>query len=297
MGKSPPMLPRWLGPNHVLALVWLTVPAVVGPLVDGPLADQPTTAGRAVAAALWAAWGGALFAMLVPRTTTLSVVRIGVPAAAVPVVVGALHESAEPSSVALGTTVVGVATIAALSRQVGDRFVDGSSYGPERRWALRPPAALLLGPIPLAWLVIVAGTASGPLLLLAEQWVAAVIALAVGVPVAAGAARALHALSRRWLVSVPGGVVIHDHLTLSDPVLVPKGALHEVAPARVEDDSDRSADLTAAATGPVVALRLSRPIDLLAAPRRGAPPPELTQAALLLVSPTRTEPFIRHHRT
>ena len=35
--------------------------------------------------------------------------------------------------------------------QSGEAFVDGSSYGDERRMPLRPPVAVLAGPVPLAW--------------------------------------------------------------------------------------------------------------------------------------------------
>ena len=34
--------------------------------------------------------------------------------------------------------------------------------------------------------------------------------------------RALHQLTQRWLVFVPAGLVVHDHLSVGDPVLFTK---------------------------------------------------------------------------
>ena len=52
-----------------------------------------------------------------------------------------------------------------MSADVGSDFVNGSSYGDERRVALRPPTALLVGPIEAVW----AGTAV-PLPVAVVRW-------------------------------------------------------------------------------------------------------------------------------
>ncbi|MEZ5238858.1 MAG: hypothetical protein R2716_07880 [Microthrixaceae bacterium] len=62
------------------------------------------------------------------------------------------------------------ATVLAMSAPVGDWFVDGASYGDERRFALRPPVVLLLGPVPLAWLVTVVPLPLGVLLMADDRW-------------------------------------------------------------------------------------------------------------------------------
>ena len=56
-------------------------------------------------------------------------------------------------------------------------------------------------------------------------------ATAVGAPLAAAAARRLHVLARRWVILVPGGVVVHDPLALREPVLMPRSSITTVAPA------------------------------------------------------------------
>ncbi len=101
------------------------------------------------------------------------------------------------------------ATVVACSRFTTDAFVDGSSYGSEQRFGLRTPLFLVIGPVPLAWLVTVVGLA-GPLLLAAQQWLAGAALTVFGIGVARYSTRSLHALARRWVVFVPVGVVLHD---------------------------------------------------------------------------------------
>jgi hypothetical protein len=88
-----------------------------------------------------------------------------------------------------------VAAVCALLPTTGDAFVDGASYGDERRFLLRPPGAFLLGPIEFGWAIVVAGIAAGPLLLLARQWVVGAAVTIVGGLLAWRAWRSLDALS------------------------------------------------------------------------------------------------------
>ena len=113
---------------------------------------------------------------------------------------------------------------------VGYRFVNGAAYGEERRFPLRVPPALLLGPLPLAVALVAAGALAGPLLLADGRYVAGLIALALAVPVVRTAGRSLYALSQRWAVLVPAGIVLKDPLTLVDPVLFPRDRIASLRP-------------------------------------------------------------------
>jgi hypothetical protein len=169
-----------------------------------------------------------------------------------------------------------------------DAFVDGGSYGPEQRWALRVPTGLLLGPMPLALAFAIAGLSAGPLLLAARQWVLGGIALAIGVPLAVTAIRAIHHLALRWLVLVPGGVVLHDQAVLADPVLFARGAVLSVAPAAVDTSAT---DLTLGAHGLVVSVTLGEPVE--AARRTGRQRADTVRLQAVLVSPVRPGAFLR----
>jgi hypothetical protein len=123
-----------------------------------------------------------------------------------------------------------VAAGLAFTPDVGYRFVNGAAYGEERRYPLRIPPALLLGPVPVAVVLLAAGVVSGPLLLADERWVAGIVAVAVAVPVVRAAARSVYALSQRWAVLVPAGIVLKDPLTLVDPVLFPRDKIASLRP-------------------------------------------------------------------
>jgi hypothetical protein len=93
----------------------------------------------------------------------------------------------------------------------------------------------------------------------------------------------LHTLARRWLVFVPNGVVVHDPLTLVDPVLLRRVTVRSCGPATADTDAH---DLTGGASGLALEVRLTEPVSLLPlAPRQG--PTELASVTALLVTPGR----------
>jgi hypothetical protein len=144
-------------------------------------------------------------------------------------------------------------------------MVNGSSYGDERRMPLRPPGVLLLGPIELTWVVVVAGVVTGPMLLAARQWVPGAVALVVGWVLAGLGTRILHALSQRWFVFVPAGVVVVDQMALTDSLLVQRQRVDSLGPAPADT---QAVDLTVGALGLALELRLTQPDLIVPAPPR-----------------------------
>lgn len=276
----------------VFRVVWATLPLAAGPTLADAL-DPRSQAVRTVASvALWLGWAAVLAASLVPSTVSLTVIRVLAPAAAVATAWATLdHPSAATGGVTGAVTVAdvvalvvtAVAAVVVMDARIGDRFVDGSSYGPERRLALRVPAPVLLGPLELTWAASLAGALAGPLLLASRQWVAGGIATVVGLVVVFWAARSLHALSRRWLVFVPGGMVLHDPLTVTESVLMPRAMIERLGPA----PADSSAyDLTQRAAGLALEVTLREPLPVsLYRPR--ARQPETATVEQVLFTPTR----------
>jgi hypothetical protein len=265
----------------------LSLPVTVGPAVEDALKDVSSPVAWVAAVGLWLAWATALLALLVPRVISLTVLRVAAPGVAVVAVIAAARGGVDGLDL-LAVTVAALVLVMAAWPTVGADLVDGSSYGPERRLPLRVPPSLALGPVPLAVAVVLAGISVGPLLLATEQLVAGVAATVVGVVLAFLAARSLHALSRRFLVFVPGGVVVHDPLTIVDPVLLPKSGLASVGPAPADTDAE---DLTMGAGGLVMELRLRQPSDLVRR-RPGRTPDQAVTTAAVLVAPTRTAAFL-----
>ena len=223
-----------------------------------------------------------LVATLVPTTISLTALRIAAPSAVV-AAGAALAAGGAAVTAVVGLVAALCAALAALAPETAEAFVDGSSYGDERRLPLRAPVPLLAGPAELAWLAVVGGICAGPLLLAARQWVPGVVALAAGVPLAVWGGRVLHILARRWLVFVPTGVVVHDQLTLIDPILLPRGVVRSLGPAPADTDA---VDLTGGASGLAVEVRLTEPVSVLPVAARGEPA-ELRDVLALLVTPSR----------
>jgi hypothetical protein len=204
--------------------------------------------------------------------------------AAVPAAVWAAlaADDASTAVTVVGLVAAAATTVAAMVAPAGEAFVDGSSYGDERRMPLRPPGVLLLGPLELAWAITVVGFSAGPLLLAAEQWIAGAPVTLVGVPLAVFAARALHRLSRRWLVFVPAGFVVHDHLALAEPMLFPRNLLTGVGVARRDTGAT---DLTVGALGVALEARLTEPTSIVPTRRDGTV--DTIEITSFLVAPSR----------
>lgn len=279
------------GALNLLRGLWLSLPVTVGPAVEAALTATSTPVVVVVNALLWTAWAGVLLALLVPRALSLTALRLGVPAVAVVAVVGAIRGGVETADLVAVAVAALVAVVAAWPT-VGAELVDGSSYGPERRLPLRVPPAVAVGPAPIAVLAVLAGVAAGPVLLAAQQWIAGAAATAAGAVVVVVGARALHGLSRRFCVFVPGGIVVHDPLTLVDPVLLAKERLGTIGPAPVGTDAE---DLTMGAGGLAIELRLQAPSDLVRR-RPGRSAAEVVRTAAVLVAPTRPAAFLDESR-
>ena len=274
-----PASPLWRSPL-LLRLLWVLVPVVAGPAVDDALSSRDRPVQLVASVLAWTLWGTGLAASLIPRSTSLTVVRTIVPAG-VPVAAWAALATDRP---VWGAAAVAVAAAAALSLAwpgVSDAFVDGSSYGPERRVALRVPPTLLAGPVPLAWFAVVGGAVTGPLLLAAGHVVTGAVALLGGGALVVLGLPRLHLLSRRWLVFVPAGVVVHDPLTLSEPILFPRHLLRRVGPAAADTTA---LDCTAGALG--LALEVSAVEPFAVGRREGRRGVEHADVSAVLVTPT-----------
>ena len=230
------------------------MPLTVGPAIAHGLASASTPVQVVAAVMAWTAWGVTVVALLVPRTLSLTVLRITVPAALAASIWASVRSGIGAAEIVAMTWTAVIAAAVLFVPAIADAFVDGSSYGPERRMTLRVPGMLLLGPVELTWTAVVAGLVAGPLLLAAKAWIAGAIALVVGVVAARFGVVALHRLSRRWLVFVPAGIVLHDHLIVGEALLFPKQMVHSLGPAARDSTAT---DVTGRALGLVLEVQLT----------------------------------------
>jgi hypothetical protein len=237
--------PPRLSPGARLAAITLVAWIVLGIFVPWhTLGDE---ASSAVTVALvvwgWGLWIAVAIALLVPSPLSATVVSTISPLA---VVCAALAIDAPSLFAAL------VAFIVMRSAIFMDYMVQGGAYGQEQRFALRTPVPFM-APAVLAW-VLLMGTVFGSTFLLATQkwWIG--IPLGVLAILALGVLpQRLHRLSRRWLVIVPSGIVVHDHLVLAETAMSPR---NKIASVSVVSAQSESADFTGGVLGPRLAVEL-----------------------------------------
>jgi len=246
-----------------LRVAWVTLPITAGWAVAEAVASWSTPTRVVAAVLLWAMWGVVLVAVLAPHPLSLTAVRTAAPLALVVVILVVV--SGRASTVAEVVAVMGALTCAVIggSPEIGITCAQGSAYGDEERFPLAVPPALFLGVLPLAVLAVGTGLAAGPLLLAAGAWAAGITAILVGLPLAALALRPLHQLSRRWLVLVPAGVVVHDPMTLTDPYLFTREHIAGLGPADpATRPPERALDLRLGAARGSLALLLDQETDV-----------------------------------
>lgn len=278
----------------LLRVSWTLLPFTLGDGVERAL-DGRSGAVVAVGATLaWSLWGVGLVASLVAHPRSLTVLRLVAPAA--PVIAAALAfapaadgDSALDGALPLAGVVLALAAVvSALSAGTADHHVDAASYGDERRFALRVPGTFVAGPVPLAWALLAAGVGTGPLLLAARSWIAGVAVVVATAAVASRAVPAFDGLSRRWLVFVPAGVTLVDHVGLVDPVLFRARSIAALGPAVEGTDA---VDLTGQALGPALELAFVTPAEIVRRTSRAEGELQLVRA--VLVTPGRPGPVLR----
>jgi hypothetical protein len=250
---------------------WAVLPIVLGPALSDSLSDWEPRVRTTAGALLWVGWAVVAVATCVALPACLAVVRVGTSAG---LLIGAWSTSP-------GTAAAVFAVGFAARPQTAEWFVNGPAYANEKRYPLKPPAALLLGPIWLAGIFVVA-PAAGVLLLAGENYLLGAVVLVVGSALAAAAGRSLFALTRRWVVFVPAGLVLHDPMTLADPVLFERKQIESIHAAPADTDS---LDLTQKALGLAVELVLTEKVPMVLV--RGRREAESGSSARLLFTPTR----------
>jgi len=238
--------------------LWIVQPFLSGALLNDALQGASDSFGDSVKLASWLLWLGILVSLMARLPVTLAVARIGV-AGSLPVAVWAAIEAPQTSAAILGTGGSLAATAAVLAPGVADCFIDGASYGDERRFALRAPGLVLITLVVPAWAVVVVGSTAGPILLADQRWLTGAIVTVVGFPPAGLAFNALYRLTDRFIVMVPNGLVLHDRTVLREPVLFARNQIVGLAPARADTSAT---DLTASALGLALELNLSSAVTL-----------------------------------
>lgn len=272
----------------VVRVLWVALPFTAGGALGAALGAASRPVQLVATIGLWTAWALGVVASAVALPVSLTVLRVLAPAATAAAVAAAL--GGHGSALAVGWAAVTAGWV--FSPTLGTVCVNGPAYPNERRFLLRAPGALLWGPLAVAWALALAGVATGPLLLGARRWVWGAIATVIGLPLAAVLLRAVHDLSRRWVVFVPAGVVLHDPLTVVDPVLFRRQSVRRLGPA---PQATRALDLSQKSPGLALELDLAEEVEL-ALVRPGRRLGDTVKTARLVFTPTRPGALLDYAR-
>ena len=241
-----------------LRALWFLLPLTVGQAASDAIASADHAVPFVMMAGLWTLWAAGMVATMVPVPVTLTAIRV-LAAGTVPLATWTLVDTDAAAISILAIVHVVALGLVALNSLVGDRFVDGSSYGDERRMLLRPSSQIGFVLAPIVTVLMIAGTAAGPLLLANKQWMLGAVATARGAGVLAVGARALNQMTQRWVIFVPTGMVMHDLAMMTEPVLFRRTAIERLGAAI---DGSPARDLSNAAAGLLLECELTDPAPL-----------------------------------
>ncbi|MEY2470970.1 MAG: hypothetical protein QOK28_299 [Actinomycetota bacterium] len=260
------------GVPWALRVAWAVLPVIAGSALADRLDGWNSGARVAAEVLLWGGWAAVAIATCAALPASLVVVRVGVAAG-----VAACGLARTPA------VVVAILAAAIAARpEASEWFVNGPAYANERRYPLRVPGALAAGPLWIASVLVVVGPVEGILLTAGGHYAVGIPVLVVGAALAYFAARSLLVLTRRWVVFVPAGLVLHDPLALIDPVLFERSVVETLRAAPADTDS---LDLTQAALGLALELVLTEKVPM--ALNKGRKKAEAGASARLLFTPTR----------
>jgi len=247
---------RWF--PIVTAVAWVAVAVAVGSGLESLRGPDGVLEGTGPLAEI--VWIVVAVAIVTPSAVTLTIARLAAPLAPALAISWAI---AEPGASAIAATGIALATLLLVwSAPLGGHHLQAGAYGAERRFPLRPPVGYLVASA-VAWIIVVVLAA---IALRASTWIGGAVAGLGSIAIAALAAPRWHRLSRRWLVLVPTGLVVHDPLVLAETLMLRR---NEVVGLSLATD-DSPADLSAGVRGPALELatRDAVTVVLAAGPRR-----------------------------
>ncbi len=183
-----------------------------------------------------------------------------------PVVVAHLLVGLPDSSFGVGNVFGAACALVALvliyTSDYGSIHVQAGAYGDERRYLLRVPAPIVM-PLVLGWGVMAVVVCITPLMLASERYVLGGVGVVLSVGLLWQLPVRLHRLSRRWLVKVPAGWVVHDDVVLSENLLV---KTYDVVSINLALEGSAAIDLTGMTRGVPIEVQLREMTDVRLTP-------------------------------
>ena len=231
----------------------------------------------------WTLWALVAIATWIEHPISLTITRTISPFVVGRLLVALPASDWEPARI-IGATCAVIALMVMATRDYGSRQVQAGAYGDEKRYLLRVPAPVML-PAFLGWAVCIGGLVAALLGVSGDNLVVAGIGLVVTILATLQVGPKLHRLSRRWLVKVPAGWVVHDDVILAENLLLRTHQIVSMVPAL---STTEAFDLTGYTTGvPLeISLRDTTDVRLSELGARLAKTTDVVHARALLVAPT-----------
>lgn len=218
----------------VARVAWVAL-ALIPSGIAPTLASHGRSAQMVFTLGAWALWGLGTLAIFWLSPYSLSALRMLAPLATAGLVGFVFASLSIYADVGLGDVawpLVGVAVavlalVCIFLPTFGSLHVQASAYGDEKRLLLRVPAAQV-APIVVSYVVMVAFPVATLFAVGGEVWWLAALSLVPSVFLFRVVVKSLHRFSRRWLVVVPAGVVVHDELLLAETFMVRTSAVTRV---------------------------------------------------------------------
>jgi hypothetical protein len=166
----------------------------------------------------WILWALVAIATWIHHPISLTTARCLAPIVVFCSIAYALTQSLSSANIAVSTCGI-ISLMLMFTAEYGSAHVQAGAYGNERRFLLRIPAPVVL-PTLITWalfatvVVALVNAAQSENYLLGVPLLLAIVALSWKF------APQMHRLSKRWLVRVPAGWVVHDDLMLAENLLI-----------------------------------------------------------------------------
>ena len=256
----------WKSHLKLKVISWLVrVLWLVGALLPNNLTDTMSSHSQVLrttmSVELWLLWALVALATWLHHPISLTTARC-----IVPVVVAHLLVGLPDSSLGVGNVIGAACALVALvliyMSDYGSIHVQAGAYGDERRYLLRVPAPIVM-PLVLGWGVMAVVVCITPLMLASERYVLGGVGVVLSVGLLWQLPVRLHRLSRRWLVKVPAGWVVHDDVVLSENLLI---KTHDVVSMSLALEGSEAIDLTGMTRGVPIEVQLREMIDVRLTP-------------------------------
>ena len=251
------LLLRLTWPVRVL---WLVAALLPNNLTD-TMSSHSQILRTTMSVELWGLWALVALATWLHHPISLTTARCIVPVVVAHLLVG-LPDSSFGVGNVIGAACALVALVLIYTSDYGLIHVQAGAYGDERRYLLRVPAPIVM-PLILGWGVMVIVVSTTPLMLASERYVFGGVGVVLSLGLLWQLPVRLHRLSRRWLVKVPAGWVVHDDVVLSENLLI---KTHDVVSMGLALEGSEAIDLTGMTRGVPIEVQLREMTDVRLTP-------------------------------